>query len=43
MNISGSGIKERKAKKEAAYTLLDKVGIDRETAARMILRLSGGE
>jgi len=43
MNISESDIKERKAKKEAAYALLDKVGIDRETADRKILRLSGGE
>jgi len=43
MNISKSDIKERKAKKEAAYDLLDKVGIDRETADRKILRLSGGE
>ena len=43
MNISESDIKERKAKKEAAYTLLEKVGIDRETADRKILRLSGGE
>ena len=43
MNISESDIKERKAKKQAAYTLLDKVGIDRETADRRILKLSGGE
>jgi len=43
MNISESGIKERKAKKDHAYTLLSKVGIDRETADRKILKLSGGE
>jgi len=43
MNISESDIKERKAKKTAAYALLEKVGIDRETADRKILKLSGGE
>ena len=43
MNISECGIKDRKAKKQAAYVLLDKVGIDRETADRKILKLSGGE
>ena len=43
MNISESDIKERTAKKQAAYALLDKVGIDRETADRKILKLSGGE
>ena len=43
MNISESDIKERLAKKNFAYTLLDKVGIDRETADRKILKLSGGE
>ena len=43
MNISESGIKERKAKKDHAYALLDKVGIDKETANRKILKLSGGE
>jgi putative ABC transport system ATP-binding protein len=43
MNISESGIKERNMKKEYAYSLLDKVGIDRETANRKILKLSGGE
>ena len=43
MNISESEIKDRKAKKEAAYALLEKVGIDRETANRRILKLSGGE
>ncbi|MCL2126545.1 MAG: ATP-binding cassette domain-containing protein, partial [Oscillospiraceae bacterium] len=31
------------AKKDFAYTLLEKVGIDRETADRKILKLSGGE
>jgi len=43
MNISQSAIKDSQVKKEAAYVLLDKVGIDRETADRKILRLSGGE
>lgn len=43
MNISESGIKGRRAKKDYAYMLLDKVGIDRETANRKILKLSGGE
>jgi len=43
MNISESGIKERRAKKEYACKLLNKVGIDRETAGRKVLRLSGGE
>ena len=43
MNISESNIKDRKAKKDFAYTLLEKVGIDRETADRKILELSGGE
>ena len=40
MNISESG---EKNKKEFAYSLLQKVGIDRETAGRKILKLSGGE
>lgn len=40
MNISGS--KERD-KKQYALSLLEKVGIDRETANRKILKLSGGE
>jgi len=43
MNISKSNIKDRKAKKDFAYALLEKVGIDRETADRKILELSGGE
>ena len=43
MNISESDIKDKQAKKRTAYTLLDKVGIDRETADRKILKLSGGE
>jgi putative ABC transport system ATP-binding protein len=42
-HAAGYGHKERKAKKEAAYALLDKVGIDRETGSRKILKLSGGE
>jgi len=40
MNISGSGEKD---KKEHAYKLLDRIGIDRETSDRKILKLSGGE
>ena len=40
MQISGSGEKD---KKTFAYALLEKVGIDRETADRKILKLSGGE
>jgi len=40
MHISESGEKDKKA---YAYTLLEKVGIDRETAGRKILKLSGGE
>jgi len=43
MSISESEIAGRHGKKEAAYALLHKVGIDRETADRKILRLSGGE
>ena len=43
MHISESGIKSRRAKKDFAYALLEKVGIDRETADRRILKLSGGE
>jgi len=43
MDISESDITERKAKKDHAYALLKKVGIDRETADRKILKLSGGE
>ena len=40
MNISGSPVKD---KKTYAYELLQKIGIDRETADRKILKLSGGE
>lgn len=40
MNISR--IQERN-KTDFAYTLLEKVGIDRETADRRVLKLSGGE
>ena len=40
MNISSSPEKDKKA---YASALLDKVGIDRETADRKILKLSGGE
>lgn len=40
MNISGSKQKDKKA---IAYTVLEKVGIDKETADRKILKLSGGE
>jgi len=43
MSISESDISERKAKKAHAYSLLNKVGIDQETAERKILKLSGGE
>ena len=42
MNISGSS-QNRKTNKNYAYSLLDKVGIDKETADRKILKLSGGE
>ena len=34
---------DEKDKKSFAYTLLEKVGIDKETADRKILKLSGGE
>ncbi len=40
MNISGSRERDKRA---FAYALLQKVGIDRETADRRILKLSGGE
>jgi len=40
MNISGI---KQPDKKTFAYSLLEKVGIDRETADRKILKLSGGE
>ena len=40
MHISGSRESDKKA---FAYALLEKVGIDRETAGRKILKLSGGE
>ncbi|HEY5590390.1 MAG TPA: ABC transporter ATP-binding protein [Paludibacter sp.] len=40
MNISGS---KEKDKKKYAYELLEKVGIDKETADRKVLKLSGGE
>lgn len=40
MNISSS---IEKNKKEFAYMLLEKVGIDKETANRKVLKLSGGE
>ena len=40
MNISGCG---ERNKKQFAYTLLQKVGIDKTTADRKILKLSGGE
>jgi len=43
MNISECGLKNKRDQKEAAYSLLSKVGIDRETADRKILHLSGGE
>jgi len=40
ISISGRKVKD---KKEYAYTLLEKVGIDREMARRKVLKLSGGE
>ncbi|MFA5037691.1 MAG: ABC transporter ATP-binding protein [Candidatus Izemoplasmatales bacterium] len=40
MNISGS---KEKDKKKYAYDLLERVGIDKETADRKVLKLSGGE
>lgn len=40
MNLSGDKSSDKKA---AAYRLLEKVGIDRKTADRKILKLSGGE
>ncbi|NLC68186.1 MAG: ABC transporter ATP-binding protein [Clostridiaceae bacterium] len=40
MWISGN---REKNKKEYAYALLEKVGIDRETANRKVLKMSGGE
>ena len=40
MNISGN---HEKDKKGFAYALLEKVGIDRETAGRKVMKLSGGE
>ena len=40
MNISRDGTKD---KTTAAYSLLEKVGIDRDTAKRKTLKLSGGE
>ena len=40
MNISGSKETDKKA---FAYALLQKVGIDHETADRKVLKLSGGE
>ena len=43
MNISSGNNKDKQARKEAAYGLLKKVGIDCETADRKILQLSGGE
>jgi putative ABC transport system ATP-binding protein len=43
MNISEVEIEGRHARKETAYALLDKVGVDREAADRKILGLSGGE
>ncbi len=40
MHISGSRVKD---KRTHAYELLERVGIDRETADRSVLKLSGGE
>ena len=43
MNISGTEISSRQEKNAHAYSLLEKVGINRETADRKVLKLSGGE
>jgi putative ABC transport system ATP-binding protein len=43
MNISDNGARNKKSKKDIAYALLEKVGIDREKANRKVLKLSGGE
>jgi putative ABC transport system ATP-binding protein len=43
MNVSGSDITGRHAQRDHAYTLLGHIGIDRPTAGRKILGLSGGE
>jgi putative ABC transport system ATP-binding protein len=43
MNIAGSAITRRHARRDQAYGLLSHVGIDRTTADRKILKLSGGE
>jgi putative ABC transport system ATP-binding protein len=43
MNVSGSDIRDRRSQKNHAYTLLGHLGIDRPTARRTILGLSGGE
>jgi len=40
MQISGSNVRD---KKSFAYNLFQKVGIDKETANRKVLKLSGGE
>lgn len=40
MYISGT---KAKNKRQAAYAMLERVGIDRETAGRKVLKLSGGE
>jgi len=42
LSMEISGIKQ-KDKKESAYKLLERVGIDKETADRKVLKLSGGE
>ena len=42
MNISGNR-ESQKALKAQAYALLEKLGVDRETANRKTLKLSGGE
>jgi putative ABC transport system ATP-binding protein len=43
MNIAGSARPHRRARRDRAYAVLDQVGIDRTTAERTILKLSGGE
>ncbi|MCL2203287.1 MAG: ABC transporter ATP-binding protein [Defluviitaleaceae bacterium] len=43
MYISNDGSFNKKEKRKQAYSLLEKVGIDREKADRKVLKLSGGE
>jgi len=43
MYISNGGSFNKKEQKKQAYSILEKVGIDREKADRKVLKLSGGE